>query len=333
VDPVQVVGTFDRPNLSWHVVPVGRGFSRWVYLSRLVRSADEGSVLVYAATRREVEALRDRLARLGLPAEAYHAGLDGDERLRVQTAFMEGRGRIVVATNAFGMGVDKPDVRLVVHWKLPGTLEAYYQEAGRAGRDGAPARCVGLYTGRDQRLHRSFIDRSRPSGRVLRRVLRAVRQQIARGKRGRLDLDALVRALGREWNMDAAEAALRALETSGAVRLLGGLAVDFGGRVVVPIGVHSGPENLESARTLRRSALAKLRAVNRYARAPGCRRGVLLAYFGEVPEARRCGACDRCVEGAPSSIGTGMRLAGQRVFRRLSGSPRFGSTSRDGSPS
>src|SRR5690606_16483812 len=86
-------------------------------------------VVVYAGTRRQVEALRDRLAAYGLPAEAYHAGLRPEARARVQAAFMAGERRVVVATNAFGMGVDKADVRLVVHWQLPGTLEAYYQEA------------------------------------------------------------------------------------------------------------------------------------------------------------------------------------------------------------
>ena len=163
-DPVRVVGSFDRPNLSWHVLPVRGERERSEKLARLVRGA-RAPVVVYAGTRRMVEALRDRLAALGVPAEAYHARLTAEERARVQAAFMSGERRVVVATNAFGMGVDKADVRRVVHWQLPGTLEAYYQEAGRGGRDGAPALCVALHAPGDARLHRAFVDRSRPAAR------------------------------------------------------------------------------------------------------------------------------------------------------------------------
>ncbi|HZD05838.1 MAG TPA: ATP-dependent DNA helicase RecQ, partial [Longimicrobiales bacterium] len=137
--PVQAVGSFDRPNLAWEVRGVRDERERRTgvvaELRDLVRRGS-GVAVVYAGTRRTVEVLRDALSRLGLPAAAYHGGLAAEERSRVQDAFMEGTHRVVVATNAFGMGVDKPDVRLVVHWQLPGTLEAYYQEAGRAGRDG-----------------------------------------------------------------------------------------------------------------------------------------------------------------------------------------------------
>ena len=132
--PVRVVGSFDRPNLSWHLVRVRGDVERSAALTSLVRSA-RAPVVVYAATRRVVEAIRDRLAAHGLPAEAYHAGLDAEERARVQAAFMCGERRIVVATNAFGMGVDKADVRLVVHWQLPGNARSLLSR-GRARREG-----------------------------------------------------------------------------------------------------------------------------------------------------------------------------------------------------
>ena len=118
--PVLVVGGFDRPNLAFWVQQVGDEAERWralpAWLQRAYRSG-EGSAVVYAATRRSVELLRDALARLGLPAEAYHGGLPPAERASVQERFMVGRRSLVVATNAFGMGVDKPDVRLVLHWQ------------------------------------------------------------------------------------------------------------------------------------------------------------------------------------------------------------------------
>jgi len=292
--PLRVVGSFDRPNLSWHVVRVRREAERAELLTRLVRRAG-GSVVVYAGTRRGVETLRDRLAALGLPVEAYHAGLAAEERSRVQGAFMAGERRVVVATNAFGMGVDKADVRLVVHWQLPGTLEAYYQEAGRAGRDGEPARCVALYGRNDARLHRAFVDRSRPSPAGLRRVLRAVRRQIPPGQSGDLDLHALVKRLGPDWSEETAEAAIGVLAAAGAVRPLEEPAQDRSGARRLRLGVHGGPPVLERARTLRKAALEKLRGVDRFARSRACRRRALLTYFGEEGAPERCGSCDRCM--------------------------------------
>ena len=125
--PILVVGGFDRPNLTFRVQPVGDEAERWRALLAWIHGSHrsgEGSAVVYAATRRSVELLRDALARLGLPAEAYHGGLPPAERASVQKRFMAGPKSLVVATNAFGMGVDKPDVRLVLHWQLPGTIEA-----------------------------------------------------------------------------------------------------------------------------------------------------------------------------------------------------------------
>ncbi len=158
-NPVRVVGSFDRPNLLWAVRGVRQRAERDRAIRELVRRF-HGARLVYAATRSRVERIRSGLARYGIRAEAYHAGLPAEERTRVQAYFLADRGPVVVATNAFGMGIDRPDVRLVVHDQLPGSLEGYYQEAGRAGRDGAPALCVALHTRGDRRVHRSFLDRN-----------------------------------------------------------------------------------------------------------------------------------------------------------------------------
>jgi len=299
-DPVQVVRSFDRPNLSWSVRRAGTGApaERIRMLYDLLRGVS-GTAVVYAPTRRTVETVRDALAARGLRTEAYHAGLGGAERSRVQEAFMAGECRGVVATNAFGMGIDKSDVRLVAHTHLPGTLEAYYQEAGRAGRDGEPARCVAFWGRRDRRLAQGFVDRTHPARWVLLRLHRALSKAADDHRVARIRLDALAPALGRWAHPDEVLQALEALERTGAVRLLdsdppdgAGTGEAPSGSLVLRVGVRSRIDPSLAA-SLRGSALAKLDAVHRFARSRGCRRRALLAYFGEeAPE--RCGACDRC---------------------------------------
>jgi ATP-dependent DNA helicase RecQ len=174
-NPTVVARGFDRPNLQWSVVRTCDESEKDHAFVQLLRgSLRQGSAIGYAATRKRVEKLSDLLNSRGVRSVAYHAGLTPKDRHDLQEKFIAGKSGVVVATNAFGMGIDKPDVRLVVHYDYPASLEAYYQEAGRAGRDRKPARCVVLYGDEDHRTHEFLIDQAHPSEHIVRSVFDAL---------------------------------------------------------------------------------------------------------------------------------------------------------------
>ena len=227
-NPETIITGFDRQNLRYHVVPTRTDAEKDAALAAILRE-HEGVAIVYASTRRNVEKIARTLEQEGIAAAAYHAGLDDAHRHAVQDAFMNESVRAIVATNAFGMGIDKPNVRLVVHHAMPGTLEAYYQEAGRAGRDGKPSEVYLLHAFPDRFTHEFFIKGAYPERALVEKVYQ--RACTRSDKTGAVSLEpaSIAASLPGKVSDREVESALRVLIQAGALRS----DPESGGRVFV----------------------------------------------------------------------------------------------------
>lgn len=263
------LGSFDRENLWFGVVRVSDERARLEALRRLL-SGDDRMAIVYAPTRSVTEGVARALVAAGHRAAPYHAGLDRARRAVILDAFLADRIDVVVATCAFGMGIDKPTVRLVVHWTLPPTPESYYQEAGRAGRDGEPARCVLLWHPRDATLPRRQLDVTFPPRSLLERI----------------------------WRSPEQAARVPANVRESAERLRQELRPDLGA------------VDWEPVRQRRRRAEQRLSAMEQYARGSGCRRRALVGYFGEtLSSCAGCDRCRSGPVSRPLPSAVAARLA------------------------
>ena len=282
-DPLVIAQGFDRPNLSLAVQRHHEDAAKRAAVVEQVRSLPQPGLL-YVATRRDTEDYAAELLAAGLRAESYHAGRKASDREEVHRQFLDGGLDVVVATTAFGMGIDKPDVRYVVHSDVPGSLDSYYQEIGRAGRDGEPAEATLHYRSEDLGLRRFFgTHKAHPE--ALSAVLEALAQ--ADGDIKLSDLKKLVDMPARKVTNT-----VNLLETAGVLASRKNrLHLD---RQTEPEeGVRQAVESAESRARIDRSRLEMMRG---FAETQGCRRQYLLGYFGEELE-EVCGNCDNCAAG------------------------------------
>ena len=273
VQPVSFVHGFRRTNIAVEVVEVAP--SRRAALAReLLLVEGRRPAIVYTPTRKQAESLAAELSG-SFPAAAYHAGLDAEHRKRVQEAFLAGKIEVMTATIAFGMGIDKPDIRMVIHTALPGSVEAYYQEMGRAGRDGGASRAILMHSYADRHTHDFFLERDYPNVEVLDAIFGRLRSEgqpkSDLQKQLRLDTDLFDKALEKLWTH-------------------GGAVLEFGE------AVRRGPQRWREpyvAQAERKRA--QIEHMIRYAESNRCRMSSLVLHFGDLDDAEQaCGICDFC---------------------------------------
>ena len=309
--PVRLVTGFNRPNLRFEVKMTSTADQKRRVLRRFLDEHAGQAGLIYVATRKDCEALAEFVrAECGRPCEAYHAGLPDAERAHVQDQFISGRLDTVVATNAFGMGVDRGDVRFVAHWSIPSNLEAYYQEAGRAGRDGDPAVALLLYAPQDRQLKEWFIEQGAPTVDDLRKVWGYVRRQAEGGAAETSDAEFLL-AMSDATGVHASKLpnVLSRLVRAGALaeRPGGGGVGRWEPQAWDGRGVKRALSSIDKHRD---DQSASLLGIVRYAQTSDCRRRRILDLFGDdatfdVPPEDCCDACRtnaRLTDRAPDEV-------------------------------
>ena len=304
-DPLIMVTGFNRPNLRLEGVAVRRRRDRLEELRRRLDPAD-GRALVYTGTVKGAEDAAAAIMRWGFPAAPYHGRLPVPSRRRIQDGFAGRDLRVVVATSAFGMGVDFPDIRQVIHLGYPGSVEAYYQEAGRAGRDGQPALCLLIHSPKDRDLQVFFIETAFPE---LREVI-SVHTAYARIGVWNADPNEL-RALMPAPALKSLDASRRLLERAGAFRRDGSVAafdpatIDF--RQLAELKEHT---------------YIKLAQMIGYAQLRSCRHASIADYFGEAITERSCRSCDNCVHNITTTEAM-LPVDASTIRAALAGAARF----------
>jgi ATP-dependent DNA helicase RecQ len=307
-----IVKGFDRPNLRYEVRRAENEAGKLKMLKDLfLRGELDGTGIVYTATiKNALEVQKYLQDELDLPAAVYHSKLQKHDRTAVHELFMQEAIRAVVATNAFGLGIDKPNIRFVVHYDLPGSVEAYTQEAGRAGRDGDLSKCVLIYRMSDTRVQNYFLTGKYPGIEEVQKVFGTL--EIFGGQEGGVSLTDLRKIT---------QLPLTKLKVILALLKKGGF-IENGthGKYVLTDAAREQREmvlNLANYETKKKYDQSKLAMMLQYAETSGCRRRFILNYFGEDYSAETCGACDNCLHGHRDHTSSGYHIADVVYHRKF----------------
>ena len=299
-DPAVFVTGFGRPNLSFRVFHAAKRADKYSRISELIEKEKKG--IIYCATRKRVDEVAERLTTWEIPHVAYHGGLDDRIRERQQTDFMQGKVDVAVATNAFGMGIDRSDIRFVAHFDLPGSVEAYYQEAGRAGRDGLPAVCELLYNYADRKTQDFFIDGVNPTPDTIREIYAYLRSEALPGTEVYISIEDIAEGISLRNNMQVGSA-LKALADKQYIERFDVPGSRIRGTRLAQPETTAHDIELDTARILekRRRDESKLESMIAYANSMGCRQVWMRQFFGEKT-AETCGVCDECRQNNRSDL-------------------------------
>jgi ATP-dependent DNA helicase RecQ len=300
-EPLVFLAPLDRPNLFFRAVRCVDDTEKKARLGQIVRKVGDGKPqIVYVGRRADAEQLAASLKADGIAASPYHAGMAADDRRSTQEDWLAGRKAVIVATVAFGMGIDNPHVRAVTHYQHPASIESYYQEAGRAGRDGQRADCTILFSPRDTGLHHYFIRNRYPERRQIVSLLKSV-------PAGGCDQETLVQLAG-ELSPEQLNVAMTVLLEQGLLAQ----GDDGSYRKSRPAGGDSGI-SLSQMDARKNADYRRLEAMERYCRETQCCRANLLRYLGEkLPPDYRCGNCSLCLAESHAPSGPPRRASSAR---------------------
>jgi ATP-dependent DNA helicase RecQ len=296
-DQAEFVAGFARENLSFKVRKIGSNADKQEALLRLIKQHKTG--IIYCATRKSVDTVAATIESLTGSVIRYHGGLSDKERTEAQEIFMQGKSDVVVATNAFGMGIDRADIRFVCHYEMPGSVEAYYQEGGRAGRDGAPSTCEMLFSYADKRVQDFFIEGANPGKEFIAQVFDLLCAESDENHEVKLPVDELCERLnppsGRKVNPMAVSTAISVLSRQKWIERFDLPGRRLKGTRILKLG-QSGRDLPLDAQALAIKAQrdeARLKSVIDFAYASSCRQQWILNYFGEK-DSEACKRCDNC---------------------------------------